>query len=120
MIKGESWKPLLRHRLQNEQQKWLAKPVKLMQELYQALIAPVEGALEGTEELLIVPHDLLFEVPWAALTDADGGYPIERYVRVARKAAEARQAADKMQQFARRLWSPQNNLRAPSHGYSSY
>jgi tetratricopeptide (TPR) repeat protein len=86
----------------------MAREVKLLQELYQALIAPVEGALEGAEELLIVPHDLLFEVPWAALLGADGCYLIERYVirtapslRVARKAAEARQAADKMQQHAK-------------------
>ncbi len=52
----------------------------LLKELYQALIAPVEAALEGAEELLIVPHKTLFQVPWAALTDADGSYLVEWYV----------------------------------------
>ncbi len=71
----------------------------LLKELYQALIAPVKAALEGAEELLIVPHKELFEVPWAALTDADGSYLMERYViRTAPSLRVARQAADKMQQ----------------------
>jgi hypothetical protein len=33
----------------------------LRKELYQTLIAPVEAALEGAEELLIVPSKELFE-----------------------------------------------------------
>jgi CHAT domain-containing protein len=71
----------------------------LLKELYQALIAPVEAALEGAEELLIVPHKTLFEVPWAALTDADGSYLVEWYViRTVPSLRVARQAADKMQQ----------------------
>jgi CHAT domain-containing protein len=58
----------------------------------------VEDALEGAEELLIVPHKELFEVPWAALTDPDGGYLIERHViRTTPSLRVARQAADKMQ-----------------------
>ena len=70
-----------------------------LKELYQALISPVEAALEGAEELLIVPHKELFEVPWAALTDADGSYLIEGYViRTAPSLRVAQQAADKMQQ----------------------
>jgi CHAT domain-containing protein len=69
----------------------------LLKELYQTLIAGVEAALEGAEELLIVPHKELFEVPWAALTDADGSYLIERYViRTAPSLRVARQLADKM------------------------
>jgi CHAT domain-containing protein len=72
--------------------------VQLLQELYAALIGPVEGALEGAEELLIVPHKELYEVPWAALTDSDGGYLIERHViRTSPSLRVARQAADKMQ-----------------------
>jgi hypothetical protein len=68
----------------------------LLKQLYQKLIAPVEAALEGAEELLIVPHKELFEVPWAALTDADGSYLIERYViRTAPSLRVARQAADR-------------------------
>ena len=78
------------------------REVKLLQELYAALIAPVEGALEGAEELLIVPHKELFEVPWAALTDADGRYLIERHViRTTPSLRVARQAADKMQQHGK-------------------
>jgi CHAT domain-containing protein len=77
----------------------IASETSLLKELYQALIAPVEGALEGAEEVLIVPHKELFEVPWAALTDADGGYLIERYViRTSPSLRVARQATDKMQQ----------------------
>jgi CHAT domain-containing protein len=69
----------------------------LLKELYQTLIAGVEAALEGAEELLIVPHKELFEVPWASLTDADGRYLIERYViRTAPSLRVARQFAEKM------------------------
>ena len=60
------------------------------------MIAPVEQHLEGAEELLIIPHRELFEVPWAALVDADGRYLIERHVlRVAPSLRVARQAAEK-------------------------
>jgi CHAT domain-containing protein len=83
----------------------------LLKELYQALIAPVEAALEGAEELLIVPHKELFEVPWAALTHADGSYLIERYViRTAPSLRVARQTADKMQQQMQQHGKP-----APAH-----
>ena len=51
-----------------------------LRELYQRLIEPVEQHLEGAEELLIIPHKELFEVPWAALVDAHGRYLIERHV----------------------------------------
>ncbi len=71
----------------------------LRKELYQTLIAPVEAALEGAEELLIVPSMELFEVPWAALTDEDGSYLMERYIiRTAPSLRVARQAADKTQE----------------------
>jgi CHAT domain-containing protein len=40
-------------------------------------VAPVEAALDGAEEVLIVPHNELFEVPWAALIDAHGRLMIE-------------------------------------------
>jgi CHAT domain-containing protein/tetratricopeptide (TPR) repeat protein len=77
----------------------MAREVKLLQELHAALIAPVEGALDGAEELLILPHKELFEVPWAALIDSEERYLIERYIiRTAPSLRVARQAADKMQQ----------------------
>jgi CHAT domain-containing protein len=69
----------------------------LLRELYQALIAPVEVHLTGAKELLIVPHQALFETPWAALIDSGGGYLIEKHViritpslHVGNRAAEAR------------------------------
>ena len=62
-----------------------------LRELYQRLIEPVEQHLEGAEELLIIPHKELFEVPWAALVDAHGRYLIERHVlRVAPSLRVAR------------------------------
>jgi CHAT domain-containing protein len=74
----------------------------LLKELYQVLIAPIKTVLEGAEELLIVPHKELFEIPWAALTDFDGHYLIKRHViRTAPSLRVARQAADKMQQHAK-------------------
>ena len=70
-----------------------------LQELYRLLIEPVDQHLAGAEELLIIPHQELFEVPWAALTDADGRYLIERHVlRVAPSLRVARMVArDSMQ-----------------------
>jgi CHAT domain-containing protein len=50
----------------------------LLQELHRVLIAPVEEQLTGAEELLIVPHKELSEVPWAALMDGKESYLIER------------------------------------------
>lgn len=74
------------------------REVRLLQELYAALIEPVQGALEGAEELLILPHQELYEVPWAALTDSVGGYLIERHaIRTSPSLRVARQAADKVQ-----------------------
>ena len=40
-----------------------------LRELYAALVVPLEEHLTGAEEMLIVPHKELFEVPWAALID---------------------------------------------------
>jgi CHAT domain-containing protein/tetratricopeptide (TPR) repeat protein len=94
----ETWE-VIRKKQHTEE---IASETSLLKELYAALIAPVERSLEGAEELLIVPHKELFEVPWAALTDADGGYLIERHViRTAPSLRVARQAADKMQQHVK-------------------
>ena len=72
-----------------------------LRELYQRLIEPVEQHLEGAEELLIIPHKELFEVPWAALVDAHGRYLIERHVlRVAPSLRVAVEPADKMKSSA--------------------
>jgi CHAT domain-containing protein len=66
----------------------------LLRELYAALVAPVEEHLTGAEEVLIVPHKELFEVPWAALIDAHGHFLIEHHVlRVAPSLRVAQQAA---------------------------
>ena len=74
----------------------------LVQELYRALIAPVEEQLVGAEELLLVSHKELFEVPWAALMDGKESYLIERYVlREAPSLRVARQVADAVEDAAR-------------------
>eukprot|EP00802_Teleaulax_amphioxeia_P007401 Tamp_07407.p1 GENE.Tamp_07407~~Tamp_07407.p1 ORF type:complete len:797 (+),score=226.18 Tamp_07407:307-2391(+) len=76
-----------------------ARERALLCELYAALLAPVEAALAGADELLIVPHMELFEVPWAALIDAQGRFLIERCVlRVAPSLRVAQQAAGKVTQ----------------------
>jgi len=67
----------------------------LLRELYKVLMQPVEQHLVGAEELLIVPHRELFEVPWAALIDTNGLYLIDRHVlRVAPSLRVASRAAD--------------------------
>ena len=83
----------------------IASETSLLKVLYEALIAPVEEALKGVEEVLIVPHKELWEVPWAALIDARGQFLIERHVlRVApslRVAHRERLAAASYGQAAR-------------------
>ena len=46
------------------------------------VVTPVEEHLTGAEEVLIVPHKELFEVPWAALIDAHEHFLIERHVPI--------------------------------------
>ena len=92
----------------------IANERSLLKELYERLIFPVEEALKGVEEVLIVPHKELWEVPWAALIDAraqgaatpEGGqFLIQRHVlRVApslRVAHRERLAAASYGQAAR-------------------
>jgi len=84
-----------------------AREQALLRELYAALLAPVEEHLTGAEEVLIVPHKELFEVPWAALIDAHGHFLIERHVlRVAPSLRVAQQAADS---------AAQGSARRPGH-----
>jgi len=85
----------------------IASETSLLKVLYEALIAPVEEALKGVEEVLIVPHKELFEVPWAALIDAHGHFLIERHVlRVAPSLRVAQQAA---------VSAAQGSARRPGH-----
>jgi len=66
-----------------------------LREIYRVVLQPIEKFLVGAEELVIVPHMELFEVPWAALIDAGGRYLIERHViRVSLSLRVARQAAE--------------------------
>jgi len=53
-----------------------------LKELYKILIDPIEDALKDTNEerLVIVPFGDLFSLPFAALSDRDGKYLIEKYV----------------------------------------
>jgi CHAT domain-containing protein/tetratricopeptide (TPR) repeat protein len=84
-----------------------ARERALLRELYAALVAPVEEHLTGAEEVLIVPHKELFEVPWAALIDAHGHFLIEHHVlRVAPSLRVAQQAA---------VSAAQGSARRPGH-----
>jgi CHAT domain-containing protein/Tfp pilus assembly protein PilF len=48
-------------------------------ELYDVLIAPIHDRLAADHKLCIVPNRVLFEVPFAALLDADGKRLIQNY-----------------------------------------
>ena len=75
----------------------------ILRALYSLLIAPIAHVLlpdqthsSSGSELLIIPHHDLFDVPWAALRDAQGLYLVESFtircapsLRVARDAAMA-------------------------------
>lgn len=52
-----------------------------LNELYNRLIAPIEDALPSDPEALVVlvPHESLFYLPFAALQDDEGRYLIERH-----------------------------------------
>jgi CHAT domain-containing protein len=58
------------------------KPLKEYQtfarDLYQQLIAPAESLIMG-KELIIVPHDVLHNLPFHALVGNDGRYLIEKH-----------------------------------------
>jgi CHAT domain-containing protein len=57
-------------------------PVPALEALHRELLEPVleSGALEGIRALIIVPHDMLGNVPFAALRDPAGGrYAVERF-----------------------------------------
>jgi hypothetical protein len=80
---------------------------EVLETLYQHLLAPVEAHLplapveahlEGATEVLIIPNQELFNVPWAALFDSQTGqYLIQRCVlRVAPSLRVARTATDKL------------------------
>jgi len=70
----------------------------LLRDLYTLLIEPVESCLSGVEELLIVPHKELFEVPWAALVDSNGHYLIEKHVLLVAPSLRVLRQATKHQQ----------------------
>ncbi|MBS1825664.1 MAG: CHAT domain-containing protein [Acidobacteria bacterium] len=52
-----------------------------LRELYRLLIAPVEAQLPATAgaRITVIPHGLLFQLPFAALLDTKGKYLIERW-----------------------------------------
>ena len=76
-----------------------ASETALLQEIYLMLLQPIKEFLVGAKELLIVPHKELFQVPWAALIDADGQYLIECFViRVTPSLQVAAQAAENVRQ----------------------
>lgn len=58
------------------------KPIKQYKkgahELYRQLVAPAESFIQG-KELIIVPHDVLHNLPFHALVGADGRFLIENH-----------------------------------------
>lgn len=46
---------------------------------YQLLIKPVEKWLINTQQIIVIPHEVLFKVPFHALIDGGEKYLIERY-----------------------------------------
>ena len=90
---GDELKPALRKLVAV-----LYDPHKVLGELHKVLMAPIAGALEGAEEVLVIPHGDLLAVPWAALLDESRAeqhrYLIQRHVvRVAPSLRVARAAA---------------------------
>lgn len=60
----------------------LAIQKKILMEMYDILIRPVEKWLhsctsDGADDLLIVPHMILNDIPWSALMDEEGKYVLE-------------------------------------------
>jgi CHAT domain-containing protein/Tfp pilus assembly protein PilF len=46
--------------------------------LYDILIAPIEGEMDGATHLILVPHGVLHYVPFAALQGGDGSFLLEK------------------------------------------
>lgn len=67
-----------------------------LRELYRQLIAPVETQLPaGQGRITVIPHGLLFQVPFAAFLDARGKYLIEKWeTHYAPSVASLEAAAD--------------------------
>jgi len=57
---------------------WLASVHRRLQRLYDLLVAPLLDALRGCAELVIVPHGLLYYLPFHALHDGTA-YLLERF-----------------------------------------
>lgn len=56
-------------------------PASAAADLYRALMEPVKSLLPGPENLLvIVPHDVLWEVPFEALPAGAGQYVVDRHL----------------------------------------
>jgi len=52
---------------------------KLSNDLYEILIRPVESALTGVEQVVIVPHGVLHYLPFACLKNKNNKYLIDEY-----------------------------------------
>ncbi|MBD3288804.1 tetratricopeptide repeat protein, partial [candidate division KSB1 bacterium] len=75
--------------------------VELMSgQLYNMLIKPVEEKLNGIEHLVIIPHNILHYLPFAALVDDEGRYLIEEYtISLSPSAAVLKICLDKGNKF---------------------
>ena len=60
----------------------MASQKKILKEMFDILILPVQKWLHsctsvGADDILIVPHLILNEIPWSALMDKDGSHLVE-------------------------------------------
>jgi CHAT domain-containing protein len=64
--------------------------MKLLQQAYQLLIAPIEGLLAADPQarVVFVPQDTLYLLPFAALQDSAGKYLIEKHTIATEVSAE--------------------------------
>jgi len=66
----------------SQEERQLASQKKILKEMFDILILPVQKWLHsctsvGADDLLIVPHLILNEIPWSALMDKDGSHLVE-------------------------------------------
>lgn len=75
---AQQWQQASRWVLQPRPQ--LARAKRRLGQLWDVLVAPFHARLQGYSRLLIVPHRLLYQIPFAALYDRQqGAYLVERW-----------------------------------------
>jgi len=63
----------------SKEEREVANQKKICREIFDILIRPIKKWLAGVEDVLIVPHLILNDIPWSALMNEDGTYLVESY-----------------------------------------